>query len=466
MKVARVNDRPFQLLTGATTPGGTGIGGGTPLPTPVALGLPYFDMQQDGLLVGDGVTDDTAAFQAAITTGTGGGAQSCTFYFPPGTYLIGGALQDTGARNAQIILPVIPISASTPQIVIRFLGSSRPPFAIVPTQNIGAPAGFSIIKSTLTGASGTAAVISAGNTTYNNLRVELEDLICIGPANPTMTFWNLQNSQGTTIRDSMVWTADWLGGTLPTHSNSYGVKLPGDTQGNYTYVEGLSVRNFYTGIRGGDLVKAGGLQISVCVVAWENPAGSWHSLIRDMFLNGCLYGIRGTGAQSQLDVLSYSHEHYPSDPTYATVYDLDDPSNYIHGAIRWWNVQWSVGPDHSFAVNGGSHTSNAEVGPLTSGTGTVTSVALTVPAEFSVSGSPVTTSGTLAVTKATETANTVWAGPTSGGAAQPTFRALVTADMPSGIGAHYLVVASSHSTPLIFGDLVQTSAGDDLIFTS
>ncbi len=32
--------------------------------------------------------------------------------------------------------------------------------------------------------------------------------------------------------------------------------------------------------------------------------------------------------------------------------------------------------------------------------------------------------------------------------------------------AHYLVVASSHSTPLIFGDLVQTSDGSDLIYTS
>ena len=63
--------------------------------------------------------------------------------------------------------------------------------------------------------------------------------------------------------------------------------------------------------------------------------------------------------------------------------------------------------------------------------GTVTSVAPAAPVEFVVSGSPVTTSGTLTFTKATETANTVWAGPTSGGAAQPTFRALVSADVPA-----------------------------------
>jgi hypothetical protein len=64
------------------------------------------------------------------------------------------------------------------------------------------------------------------------------------------------------------------------------------------------------------------------------------------------------------------------------------------------------------------------------GAGTVTSVGLTMPAEFSVSGSPVTGSGTLAVTKANENANLVYAGPSSGGAAQPTFRSLVSADLP------------------------------------
>jgi hypothetical protein len=65
------------------------------------------------------------------------------------------------------------------------------------------------------------------------------------------------------------------------------------------------------------------------------------------------------------------------------------------------------------------------------GSGTVSSVALTMPAIFSVSGSPITGSGTLAVTAANENANLVWSGPSSGGAATPTFRALVTADMPT-----------------------------------
>lgn len=61
----------------------------------------------------------------------------------------------------------------------------------------------------------------------------------------------------------------------------------------------------------------------------------------------------------------------------------------------------------------------------------VTSVALSAPNIFSVSGSPVTSTGTLGLSLATQTANYVWAGPTTGSAATPTFRALVAADIPS-----------------------------------
>jgi hypothetical protein len=69
---------------------------------------------------------------------------------------------------------------------------------------------------------------------------------------------------------------------------------------------------------------------------------------------------------------------------------------------------------------------------VSASSGTVTSVALSAPsAVLTVGGSPITTSGTLAITFATQTANYVWAGPTSGIAAIPTFRALVAADIPS-----------------------------------
>lgn len=89
----------------------------------------------------------------------------------------------------------------------------------------------------------------------------------------------------------------------------------------------------------------------------------------------------------------------------------------------------------SAAYGWGNH---ASAGYLTaeSYTGTVTSVALSLPAIFSVSGSPVTGAGTLAASLATQSANAVWAGPTSGGAAAPTFRALVAGDIPDLSGTY------------------------------
>lgn len=60
----------------------------------------------------------------------------------------------------------------------------------------------------------------------------------------------------------------------------------------------------------------------------------------------------------------------------------------------------------------------------------VTSVALSLPSIFTVSGSPVTTTGTLTGTLASQLANTIFAAP-DGAGGTPSFRALVSADIPS-----------------------------------
>jgi hypothetical protein len=88
------------------------------------------------------------------------------------------------------------------------------------------------------------------------------------------------------------------------------------------------------------------------------------------------------------------------------------------------------------ATNGQVLTANGSGGAAWSNAsaGTVTSVALadasTSPI-FAVSGSPITSSGTLTLTLQTQSANVVFAGPSSGSAAQPSFRSLVANDIPS-----------------------------------
>ena len=63
--------------------------------------------------------------------------------------------------------------------------------------------------------------------------------------------------------------------------------------------------------------------------------------------------------------------------------------------------------------------------------GTVLSVGLSLPNIFNVTNSPVTTTGTLTATFVSQDANKVFAGPASGNAAAPTFRALVADDIPA-----------------------------------
>ena len=90
----------------------------------------------------------------------------------------------------------------------------------------------------------------------------------------------------------------------------------------------------------------------------------------------------------------------------------------------------SGSPNFVLTTNGAGVTSWAATG-----TGTVTSVSLSLPSIFSISGSPVTTTGTLTGSLAAQGANIVFAGPTTGGATAPTFRSLVVADIPTGISA-------------------------------
>lgn len=91
------------------------------------------------------------------------------------------------------------------------------------------------------------------------------------------------------------------------------------------------------------------------------------------------------------------------------------------------------------------------------GSGTVTSVALSLPGDFALAGSPVTNAGTLAVTANTQTANTFKAGPATGAPTAPTYRALVTADLPAGVGTVSSVALAMPSGFSVAGSPVTNS---------
>jgi len=99
--------------------------------------------------------------------------------------------------------------------------------------------------------------------------------------------------------------------------------------------------------------------------------------------------------------------------------------------------------------------------------GSVTSVGLSVPgsALYTVSGSPVTGSGTLTLTPNAQTPNTFLAGPASGStAAAPAFRGIASGDLPASIAANTTGTAAglSAASALPSGTTATTqSAGDN-----
>lgn len=87
-----------------------------------------------------------------------------------------------------------------------------------------------------------------------------------------------------------------------------------------------------------------------------------------------------------------------------------------------WNTRTLTAGTGISITNGDGVAGNPTI--TATNNGTVTSVAMSVPSFLSVTGSPITTAGTLAVTLANQTANTIFAGPVSGAAAAPSFRAI------------------------------------------
>lgn len=185
-----------------------------------------------------------------------------------------------------------------------------------------------------------------------------------------------------------------------------------------------------------------------------NSAGTANALVRQDHVHQGVHAIKANAGSNRFGDLSLQNG------TGITITDDGSGNFTIASSATVSSVALSL-PSSVFSVSGSPVTSSGTLtgsfvtqaanivfaGPTSGGAATptfrtlvsadipalsyVTSVALSLPSFITVTGSPVTSSGTLTGTLAVQTANTVFSGPTTGAAAAPTFRALVTADIPN-----------------------------------
>jgi hypothetical protein len=95
---------------------------------------------------------------------------------------------------------------------------------------------------------------------------------------------------------------------------------------------------------------------------------------------------------------------------------------------------------------------------VTQGGGSVTSVALTVPARQTVTGSPITASGTFAISDNNQNANSFLRGPNSGGPGAVSFGPIVAADLSGlGVGTVTSVTAAISASALFSASITGTN---------
>lgn len=330
-------------------------------------GLPVFDIVDYGAAV-DGTsaspTDDTAAIQATVdaVAAAGGGHIISS---KPGVCLIAGPLRDTAGANAQLLLPSID-AVDSEQITIVFEGSVPPPTTFSVIGATPTPDNHLVLKSTLNAGSGGAVIGGRGPAGtfegFTNLFLQLKNLTVRLPSNPVLTGLNLAQVTCVDLDNVVVDCGNYYvqGLTEPTTTNSYGIRLPANNNGAYTRLGAVNVIGFYTGYQFAEHTVGQQVNAWGCQRAFEFVATNHASKFQRLMAVHCPKGMVFTGTH-YVDVDQFNIEHATSG-WWVTTADVDDPSNYGHGAVTWHVVKAGVGIDATFTKNGATGITANRVG--------------------------------------------------------------------------------------------------------
>lgn len=412
--------------------------------------LPWVNVRNYGA-VGDGATNDTAAFTAAIAVlnaATDGG----TLYTPPGDYVTSGGftlsknitVRGDGSADNYGANAISQIQCTSATAILFSVSALRGTFRGVSLKNTngGTPSAGTAISVTGSDIAQKVDVLDCEVYGFydcvrqNGMQWLMHNVVIAGPVRYGILVQNTVNPDGGDwVIDSCWFSADLRDSTAGVRINSGG----GGKISNCKWYDGFVVsgHKFTNSI---DLTPTGStviLLIENCSLEFYANNGVYVNIGTPTWdtvkITGCEFASYFSGNHA-IQMVSTTAGHlttvvigdnaFRASPALGgSAIDLTKVNHVTIG-----NNSWEASGYASLLTQSGC--TDVVVLGASSG-GTVTSVNLTAPGEITVAGVPIVGAGTIALTWATQLANKFFAGPNSGGAATPAFRSIVDADLPT-----------------------------------
>jgi hypothetical protein len=307
--------------------------------------------------VGDGVTDDTAAIQNAITFCMVNGK---TLYFPAGTNIF-----------TQLTIPTV-TGQPNRAVTLRMRGPRMPAQAMFIVSSGGTITGGAILKSTTIGTAG-QSYFTAGPGGFNSVTVDMENLTFQTPPDAVMSGLNFRDAYALRLRGVRVWTAiaPYDVTSAPTHNQSVAIATPANNNAAFTHLSHCDVSGYFTAYELSEHANVDYSTAWACIQGATFPGG-YHSIYIARFgVYHCQYGFGFTGAQRlKVDQLDIEHA---SGTWKASVADIYDPSGFARGEVEWSVITQVTGVTHTLNVTGAANLQLREIGSPYGG-GSVTNV--------------------------------------------------------------------------------------------
>ena len=298
-------------------------------------------------------TDDTNAIRAAFTalgSNTTFG-KTGKIFFPSGTYIVNGAFNQS--NNSQLGFPA---NAFANPVTTFELAGPVPTApngkvnngAIIYGTKYGTNGSYSILSVTDSGGGGTGNIARI-NAVFNNIRFRtVQD-----PTHTAVDLTDVDQAQGTNVTFDT--SSSYTSPALPTHNDSFALKLPGALAGN---VSGgwtnLKIKTFYNGVRLGEhsLIWSAFITTAVNALNFYDcryPAQVFQVAVESV-QNSVLVSSSGS-TTSYFTIYDLDLEH--NSGTFANVTNLIDASNLGVGTI-YYSI-YDNGGGSTFSRSGGKN---------------------------------------------------------------------------------------------------------------